>query len=327
LRDIDRPDAELIAAAHTNARDCELLRADMAATLFPQSAQKPTEAMLAFIRRDARAIYDGLANALTHEDHAAPGLSADVRKFFSDPALLEFLMSRHAYCELEKKLAANKDIPLSQTLAARLLGVADHNLAECGQAIVAASGPLRRGSAAGWQELPAELLHRAVWRMVSLLETDQVSQSEDDNNELRVTARHLLANCSPEQQLETSARKFLTLANELYADQQQDLGTAGPAIFCAALAAKLQMNFAHILRLLAAPSFSAFAILQRAAAIPQDRAMANIFLLHGFDLTPADVLMFETGYAQLSADVAAEVAFGWHIARLQTAPHMNEPAI
>lgn len=332
MSDINHPDAELLAVAQMNAHDCELLRADLATALVPQSQQRPSEAMLAFIRRDARAIHDGLVKALSGSETSGsetvpPVSSADLRMFFSDPALFEFLISRHAYCELEKKLARDNDTPLSQTLPAQLLDAADHNLADCGQAILAASGPHRRGSAASWQELPAELLHRAVWRMVSQLEIDQPDRSRPANDNLRNTARQLLANYSEDQQLQTSARKFLTFAGESFADQQQDIGTAGLAIFCAALATELRISFSHVIRLLAAPSFSAFAILQRAAAIPQDRAMANIFLLHGFDLTPSDVSMFERDYSQITVDAAAQVAFGWHIARLHAAPKIGEDAI
>lgn len=309
------PDAELLTVADMNARDCEFLRADLSALAFPQSKQIPSEEMLAFIRRDAQRLLSSLIAAISKDADAQP-LSDDaamMRTFFADPALLEFLISRHAWCELEKKLEANSDTPLSQTLPARLLVDTNQHIADSAQTILAASNLRRRGAPSDWTELPGELLHRAVWRLVALLEAQPGGNSED----YRKAAQALLVGYSEQQQPENAAAKFLHLTGGTYDKQVGDLSFAGLAIFIAAICDRLKLTAGHTAQLLSAPSFGVFAVIQRGIDIPQEQAIANIFLLHGFDLTPSDIALFENGYSAISPEDAAQAALGWHIARVQ----------
>ncbi len=309
------PDAELLAVADMNARDCEFLRADLPVLAFPQSKQRPSEEMLAFIRRDAQHLLSDLIAAIS-QDADAQLLSDEagaMRTFFADPTLLELLISRYAWCELEKKLDANSDTPLSQTLPARLLVDANQHIADSAQTILAASNLRRRGAPGEWTELPGELLHRAVWRLVALLE----AQLDSDSEGYRKAAQTLLADYSEQQRPESAAAKFLHLTGGAYDKQVSDLSFAGLAIFIAAICDRLKLTAGHTAQLLSAPSFGVFAVIQRALNIPQELAIANIYLLHGFDLTPSDIALFENGYPSIAPEDAAQAALGWHIARVQ----------
>jgi len=312
-------DADLLDVAEQNVRDCEFLRADLAAMLFPQSKQRLSEEMLAFIRRDSLSLSTGLAKDISGDGDVADHVTdlAKQRRFSADPALLEFFIARYSSCRLEKRLYANGDIAMSETLPARLLTEPDHHIAECGQIILATSGLRRRGGAAHWAELPSDLLHQAVWRMVADLESVRGDQSEL----IRANAQKLLAGHAESHQVHVAAQKFLHLSGGRYDNDLDDVGKSGLAIFVARISDKLKLTADHVLRLIDAPSLSACAILQRGLNIDEEQAMKNICLLYGFDLTPRDIGLFEKGYCQITPEQAAQAALGWHIERLQRRPN------
>lgn len=313
------PVVDLITVAENNVRDCEFLRADLASVIFPQSNQPVSEEMLAFVRRDNLAIVTGIARAICGDAHLPKNITdrERLRHFSTDPALLEFFIARYAACRLEKRLSANNDIPLSQSLPARLLAEPDHNIAECGQIILAASGFRRRGGAAEWAELPSEILHQIVWRMVADLENMGVGEREAN----RTNAQKMLADHSESYQADVAAKKFLHLAEDRFSDELNDIGKSGLALFIAKISMQLKLAPNHILRLIDGPSLSACAIFQRGLDIPEELAMQNICLLYGFELTPHDITLFEQGYSQITQEQAAQAALGWHIDRLQSLPH------
>lgn len=314
------PNDELLTVAEHGARDTEYLRLDIAATLFPKSNQGISEEMLAAIRRDSQAVIRSLSAAINGGGVlAVDAIGRDDQRMLHDgSALLEFLYGRYCFARLEKKLAMESDIPLSQTLPALLLSDADHHIADCGQIILAVSGMMRRGATPEWNELPADLLHQLCWRIVAMSEHKEGQNGDDTGSDrLRANAHNLLSNYSESQRLSVAAQKFIHLSGNRYAEEKNDVARSGLAIFIAKLASKLDLSANHIVQLIGSSSLCVFAVLQRAAGIDKIQAMANIHLLYGFDLTPHDITLFDQGYTELSEEQAQKTVTGWHIIRMQ----------
>ena len=150
-----------------------------------------------------------------------------------------------------------------------------------------------------------EMLHRLCWRIAASLEVADGARDET----VIIAARDLLGEYDEALTVQTAARKLVHLIGDARRDDLADPEIAGLHLFIASLAAKLDIDHDHILRLTDGGSAAPLAAILAARGIALEPAMAIIYLLKGFSLTPQDISVFERGYEKLSKAVArAEIA-------------------
>lgn len=298
---------DLLKVAGDYARDADRLRLDVAAMIFPRASNPPSEALLADItQKFSRLIEDIERNIAPGGGKSSFGLTALLQSgFHRDKALLEFLLARHAEQQLEMRLAARSNFPLSHTLPSRLLVDGDHNVAEAAQTILATSSLNRRAAPLEWGVLPPELLHGICWRIVS-------AQKTEDAGVARQKMLQLLANYDESRIASSAAQKLLHLLGGKHHVALESAEEAGLTLFVSNLARKTLLRYDQLIRLIDLPSISPFAVLQRAAGLNSETAMKNVRAFFGFDrLTPNDIMLFEQGFDQLPSADAKAAVLGW----------------
>ncbi len=304
----------LLDAASFHARDNERLCADVAAMLFPRAENPPSEKMLAEITAQLTHIAVSLEREIRGTSSAddAPTSFLPGLGFQHDPALVDFLIARHAERQIEARLMANSDVMLADTLPARLLADGHHEIAEAAQAILVNSSMNRRRGKLDWSALPPEQLHMLSWRVVASVQR----AVPDSGDSARSKVQTLLTRYDEAAVAGNPARKMLHLIGTSFDDELCDAANAGLALFVAHLAASLKLDEDHILQLIDRPSIAAFAVIQKAAGLKADQAMQNLRLLFGFDrLTPRDIALFEGGFDALKRDDAVGEVKNWRTSR------------
>jgi hypothetical protein len=203
------------------------------------------------------------------------------------------------------RLASKSDVPLSDTLPARLLLHGDHNIAEVAQTLLASSSLNRRGAALDWSALPPELIHGICWRIIS-------SQKPEASDGARQKVQQLLSDYDEGRTSSAAALKLLHLLGPRHQNAVQKVEESGLALFVANLARKTLLRHDQVIRLIDLPSISPFAVIQRAAEIEPDDAMKNISVFFAFDrLSPQDISLFERGFESLTPADAEAAILGW----------------
>lgn len=304
-------DRALIAAASAHARDAQDYAQDISAILFPRSIVSPSEEMVSALRTKMLALVSGIEAALTGQTvqptgqlpQSWPMLSRS--GFLGEADLVDFMLARVAEDRIEKCLATGEyETPASLLVA--LAGSEDAQIADAAKSLLAADSLHRHARGHSHHGLKPEILHRLCWRVVAALEVASgVREASAVEN-----ARVLLDQYDEAKTAEASARRLMHLlgpagGNFLAVEQ------AGLHLFIASMASTLGMEPDHILRLIDGASAAPLTMMLRARGVSPDAALALIYQMKGFSLTPQDIHLFENGYSLLDRDEALAEIRQW----------------
>ena len=305
--------ADLLAVGAEYARDVHAVCNDVAAMAFPSAIAAPTDELINAVRAKLLAVVFDIEERLQGkaEKTAAglPGTWALLAHsgFLREPDLIDFMLARVAEDRLSEKIES------TPRFVAGLLDDGDMGVADAAQSLLAADSLHRHSRGMSYKALRPELLHQLCWRVVAALE---VASGVRDAQILE-NARTLLAEYDESQTLQPASRKLAHfLGNEGLADLL-DPEISGLHLYVAVLASHLDIDHDQVLRLMDSNSIAPLAVILRAAGNSFDQALATIYLLKGFSLTPNDVAMFEFGFPALDQDLAVEEVKRWAIGRAQ----------
>lgn len=307
----------MLAHARYYARDAQAQSKDVAVMAFPSGHAAPSDQMLSTVGTKLRDLIFGIENNIlsvkADKNSRDPAIWNMLLQsgFLKEPALVDFALARFAEEHLSAAILANGDVDAASQLPAQLLTSGDAILAESAQAMLAGQSLLRRSPGLLYRELPAELLHQTVWRVVAAL---QIISGTKNQNHIDA-AKHLLASHDESQSLQGAARKIVHFTASENALILLDPEQAGTQIFAAALSAKTGLDQDHIIRLVDGHSCFPLAILLRAANLERSKAMAVICLFRRFNLTPFEINKFDQSYDLLEQSKAMEIAAEWAIER------------
>lgn len=307
----------LLKVAASHARDAQASCVDVAAMIFPTASQPPSEEMLAAVSAKLASLVSSIEARLTGCAQGRP--STQIWQmlahsgFLREPALIDFVLARVAEDRLEAAIDARNEINAAQQLPAKLLGNEDAHIADAAQSLLAADSFHRRSGKLSYNDLRAELLHQLCWRVVATLEIARGSKSEAEVD----AARQLLAEHDEGQTTQNAARKLVHFLSGNAEYKLLDPAQCGLHLFAATVAAKLEIDHDQVLRLFDANSASPAAMMLRGCDLPQEGALAVVYLFKGFALTPRDVQLFERDYARISLDAARTEIRSWALARSQ----------
>lgn len=305
--------ADLLTVGAAYARDVHALCNDVAAMTFPTAISSPTDELISAVKAKLVAVvfdvedrlHKGAARTVTGLPATWPLLAQS--GFLREPDLIDFMLARVAEDRLSSKIES------TPPFVAKLLDHADIGVAEAAQALLAAESLHRHVRGMSYKALRPELLHQLCWRVVAAFE---VAGGARDANILE-NARSLLAEYDESQTVQPASRK---LAHFLGAEGVTDLldpEKSGLHLYAALLASNLDIDHDQVLCLMDSSSIAPLSVMLCAVGNSFDQALATIYMLKGFSLTPNDVAMFNSGFPSLKQELAAEEIRRWAVNRAQ----------
>ncbi|NJM51300.1 MAG: hypothetical protein HC843_10895 [Sphingomonadales bacterium] len=295
----------LLAVARYYARDAKAQCIDVSEMAFPLGHHIPSEEMLSSVSTRLRAVVQAIEARIapaadTADSHGPASWDMLSRSgFLKEPVLIDFMLARFAEGRLEVKIAQADDVIVTEQLPALCLKNSDLPIAEAAQALLASETLNRRSHKNLYRELPPENLHQLVWRVVAALQILSGAKNEAHI----ANAKILLDEQDEAQSRRAAARKLALFIPREYQPQMLIPQKAGLPLFIAKLASDTGLDHDHILRLIDGHSSIPLAMMLRYAGVNRDSAMAVICLFKGFDLTPHEVNIFDSGYE--AADMEA----------------------
>lgn len=309
-------DRALIAAASTHARDAQDICHDISATLFPRAINGASEELVSAVRTKILALVAGIEAALQARDGLPTGQLPQSWSllsrsgFLGEADLVDFMLARVAEDRIERNLLAN-GTESPPPLFTELLDDNDRQIADTARVLLAADSVHRRARGHSHQGLRPEMLHRLCWRVVAALE---VVEGKRDPV-ITTKARSLLDGYDEANTIEAASRRMVHLTVSSRAQDFLDIERAGLHLFAANMATSLDMDHDHVLRLIDGASAAPLATMLRAMGVSRDAALTLIYMVKGFSLTPQDIHLFESGYAELNREDAASEIRQWSAER------------
>jgi hypothetical protein len=324
LEHLSGPD-DLITAAAAHARDVDAICEAVGTIIALKTIERPSEAMLASVNSTLwtllREIERRLRPEFAHAEQNQPETWDLLRSsgLLTEPVLVDYALARFAETQLQVAIERSKNAPQLEQLPVRLLRHDDEWVLQATQNFLAAASKHQGASGAILDSLDPQLYHKLCWRVVAaweILEGHKDPSTAD-------AARSLLANHDEARTLRAAARKLIFFIHADHREALSDPVEAGLHLFIAWLAHALEIDHDHAVRLAASHSIAPLATMLRAVDIDQERAMAILFLLKGFDLKPLEVNMFEEHYATLSAVEALQAVHIWRAERARLLLGLN----
>lgn len=309
-------DRALIAAASSHARDAQDICHDISATLFPRALNGASEELVSAVRTKILALVSGIEAALQGSENQAGGKLPQswsllsMSGFLGEADLVDFMLARIAEDHIEQNLANSGGEHPSPFFMA-LIDDANVQIADTARALLAADSIHRRARGHSYRALRPEMLHRLCWRVVAALE---VAEGKRDP-EITTRARALLDGYDEAETTQAAARRIVHLFDPSRRQELLDIQQAGLHLFIAHIAASLDMEHDHVLRLIDGASAAPLATILRALGVSPDAALTLIYLVKGFSLTPQDIHLFESGYVELVRDDAMAEIRQWSAER------------
>lgn len=290
------------------ARDIHALCADVSAAIFPSAITPPSDAIINSASSKLRQIVGDIETRLLPSDPQTSPQTWEMLArsgFLREPELIDFILARIAEDRFSVKIDGQNTLP------ERLLDHADGNIADTAQVLLAAESLHRLSVGSAHLGMPAELLHKTVWRVVAALEVIHGKRQQH----VIVAARTVLAEYAEANRTQAAARKIVHFMD---AAEQEDLlnpTMSGLQLHIAAIAASLDFEFDHVLRLIDASSSAPYALLLKAMGVPKTKAIDAIFLLRSNRLSSREAGIIDAGYDVLDVATAIAETGRWAAAR------------
>lgn len=294
---------QLLKIAADHARDIHAVCADVATVIFPSAMVPPSEATIAAVSVKLRhMVADIEAEVLPGEAARTPVTWPILARsgFLREPDLIDFVLARVS----EERLDALVGDHIA-TAATRLLDHANAEVAQAAQNLLAAESLHRHGMGNSYRSMPPELLHKLCWRVAAAYEVVYGARQP----EIAAAVRAVISKYSEADRAQAAARKIVHFSSEAERLSLLNPSLAGVHLHIAALAAALELDHDHVVRLIDAGSSAPYAIMLAAAGVGKADAIESIYLFRGASLTPREAGIFDAGYASLDRrDAQAEIA-------------------
>lgn len=304
---------DLLRAATACAADAQLLCEDLSYLLFPRVLETPSEELQASLLFTLRQIVSGVEQllGLTTDSDADPQSWKILSKagLLREPRLIEYCLARIAEENLQERMDAARFEPLEQ-LPAKLALSGDANPQDLAVTFLAAEGASRGNRPIGIaRQLPADLLHLLVWRVIAVFRTD-AECNEDDAAALIGAGHRILAGHDEAQTLLAAAAKLAFSLSDAARAELLDPAAAGIPLFVAAIVQEFDLHFDRVMRLIDENSAAPFLTILRARDLDIDAASQQLTLLRGQRKDDFQLPAYVRSFTQLSPqDARRQISF------------------
>ena len=304
----------LLMAATAAANDAQMLCEDIAQLLFPRVLNAPSEATLASTRLILQNLVLGIERSLDLSGNATAPASWDMlcrSGLLREAAFLEFALARHSEDQIRERVDLN-GLELFDCLPNRLIHSADPVISECARNLVIAENTVQLNSPVGLvQQMPADLLHLLVWRIVAVFQFAEVQTG----SLLIASANKLLASHDEAKAVQSAAAKLAYFLPQEERQLLADPVKAGVPLYVSGLAHDFGIPHDRILRFIAEDDVTPLLLLLRARGHDAQTALGIVQLLRlgaqDDHLLPKLMLQFE----QVEPDAAKAEILSWRLSR------------
>lgn len=301
----------LSKVASVYARDIPALCSDVAGAIFPKAINPPNDELISQVSTRIIALVADLERALGIGSLSPRPVSWEIlvsSGFLREPDLIDFILARVAEARLDSCIK-NKVVSLPM----RLLDHSDGAVAEAAQTLLAADSLQRLGSGHSYLALPPELLHKLCWRIVAAVEVIEGARRPD----VIAATKSLISQYSESDRAQDAAKKIVHLTNGVDIDDFYFPEVSGLHLYAAALSARFELDYDHVLQLLNSHSTTPHALLLSTSNLLKFQAVQNINLFSNGLISPQDAGIFEEGYSLISQDIIYEEVRFWALERSQ----------
>lgn len=305
----------LLNAATASASDAQMLCEDIAQQLFPRALHLPSEAVLASTRLILQKLVSGIETALGVAGANAAPQSWDIlcrSGLLREPSLLEFALARLAEEKISERLDHNGTAPFGQ-LSAKLLRSDDATVADCARNLLRAENLAQLRTADSFvKQLPADLLHLLVWRVVAVFQMDR-----DASPGLVAEGQRLLSAHDAAEAVGTAAAKLVYFLSDKDRAALDDPHASGLALYASGLAHDFRLPHDRILRFIDEDHPAPLLLMLRARGHDSQAALSIVQYLRGRRADDQLLPELLTQFGELEPDAARVEILRW---RLGTSP-------
>lgn len=253
---------------------------DLAQLLFPRVQHTPSEAMQASVRLVLQMLVRGIESGLGVEQNDAVPRSWDIlcrSGLLREPALLEFALARIAEEHISRRV--NEGRPdIFRQIAVEMLDSKDSSLAQSARNLLVAENSLELHTPERLiDQMPAELLHLLLWRVVAVFQ----SASAGDARAYVDAGNILLSRHDESRTLNAAAAKLVYFLPDDKRAKLADPVLAGLSLYASGLAQEFRISHDRVLRFIDEDSVAPFLVLLRARDCDAATAMSIVQYLRG----------------------------------------------
>lgn len=304
----------LLNAATASASDAQMLCEDIAQQLFPRALHLPSEAVLASTRLILQKLVSGIETALGVAGANPVPKSWDIlcrSGLLREAALLEFALARLAEENISLRLDINGTALFGQ-LSTRLLHSDILAVADCARSLLLAENLAQLRTAGSLvKQLPADLLHLLVWRVVAVFQMDR-----DASPGLITEGQRLLCAHDEAQSVGVAAAKLVYFLPDSERAALGDPLSSGLALYASGLAHDFRLPHDRILRFIDEDHPAPLLLMLRARGHDAQTALSIVQYLRGRRTDDQLLPELLKQFGELEARDARAEILRWHLGAL-----------
>lgn len=291
---------------------------DLAQLLFPRVQNAPSEAMQASVRLVLQMLVQGIESGLGIEQVEVLPKSWDIlcrSGLLREQSLMEFALARIAEEQISRRVNEGRPDKFGQ-IAAQMIDSKDPTLAQSARNLLVAE------SAFEWRtpenltsQMPAELLHLLLWRVVAVFQSGSIGDRRD-----YIKAGNLfLAAHDESRTLNAAAAKLAYFLPDEVRPGLNDPIRAGLSLYVSGLAQEFRITHDRILRFIDEGPVAPFLTLLRARGSDAESALSILQYLRGDRDDDYRLALSLEQFESVNVDQARSTVLQWRLGAEATA--------
>lgn len=285
---------------------------DLAQLLFPRVQHAPSEATQASVRLVLQMLVLGIESGLGVEQDDAVPRSWDIlcrSGLLREPALLEFALARIAEERISRRVNDGRPEIFGQ-IAVEMLESKDAILAQSARNLLVAENGLEiRTPERLIRQMPADLLHLLLWRVVAVFQSGSIGQARSFVD----AGNGLLSGHDESMTLNAAAAKLVYFLPDDVRAGLNDPARSGLSLYVSGLAQEFRLSHDRILRFIDEDAVSPFLVLLRARGSDAATAMSIAQYLRGHRADDYLLPQLLAQYEALDTETARSAILRWRL--------------
>ena len=289
-----------------------MLCEDLVQLLFPRVEHAPSEATQSAVRLLLQRLVRGIEQGLGISQESSIPKSWDIlcrSGLLREQALVEFALARIAEEQISSRINDGKPEIFNQ-IAAQLLSCKDTVLAQAARNLLIAESAIERQTAESLLlQMPAELLHMILWRVVAVFQSGAVDGGSD-----YVKRGNVLLSAHDESLTAgaTAAKLVYFLPDDIRPDLNDPL-RAGLSLYVGGLAWEFRLSHDRVLRFIDEEPVAPLLVLLRARGTDAQSAISISLYLRGERADDYRLPILLAQYEAIDAELARSTILQWRL--------------
>lgn len=289
-----------------------MLCEDLAQLLFPRVEQTPSEAMQSSVRLMLQRLVRGIEIGLGIDQEGSIPKSWDIlcrSGLLREQALMEFALARIAEERISSRINEGKPDIFNQ-IAAQMLGNKDPTLVQVARNLLIAESAIERLTPDNLvRQMPADLLHLALWRVVAVFQSGAL---ESRSNCIEAGNRLLSAH-DESLSVGAAAAKLVYFLPDDIRPELNNPRIAGLSLYVGGLASEFRLSHDRVLRFIDEEPVAPFMVLLSARGTDATSAMSILQYMRGERSDDYRLPILLEQYEDIDAELARSTILKWRL--------------